>query len=121
MSTAITDYVRRTVTMEWHPLTEAGVDTRGIFVKSLRSESESGRPISFLLKFEPGASYPYHRHPKGEEILVIEGSCRVEGEDLVQGDYLYTPPGFSHGVTSEKGCVLFLMVPAEVEIMSRPD
>lgn len=117
MSTNLNDYVRRTHYMDWLPLTEPGVDTSGIFVKPLKLETETNRPVSFLLKFEAGASYPYHSHPKGEEILVLEGSCLIEGQVLGQGDYLFTPPGFSHAVTTTESCVLFLMVPAEVEIV----
>lgn len=113
------DYVRRTANMDWLPLIESGIDTRGIYVKPLNVDRDSGRPISFLLKFEAGASYPYHKHPMGEEILVLEGSCRIEDEVLRHGDYLYTPSGFSHAVFSEEGCIIFLIVPAEVEIQDR--
>ncbi len=110
------DYVCRTNYIDWLSLIEPGIDTSGIFVKPLKLEAGTGRPVSFLLKFEPGASYPYHNHPKGEEILVLEGSCQIGSEVLGQGDYLFTPPGFKHGVITSEGCVLFLMVPAEVEI-----
>ena len=118
MNYAINDYIRRTADMDWLPLSEPGIDTRGIFFKPLRKEPDSGRPVSFILRFDPGASYPYHSHPEGEEILVLAGSCHIEGATLKEGDYLYTPAGFRHGVTSEGGCVLFLMVPAEVEIIN---
>lgn len=119
MSNAMADYVRRTANMEWLPLIETGIETRGIFVKPLNADPNSGRPISFLLKFQPGTSYPHHKHPKGEEILVLDGSCRIEDEVLRQGDYLYTPSGFGHAVFSEERCIMFLMVPAEVEIQER--
>lgn len=117
MDTRIENYIRQTPTMEWQPLKEAGVDTTGLFVKALRYD-ENGRPPSILLKFEPGAQYPYHNHPGGEEIFVLEGSCSIEGAGLKAGDYLYTPPGFRHGVRSEKGCILLLLIPEEVEILA---
>lgn len=117
MSTDIQDYIRNTNTMPWPPLREEGIDTTGIFIKILRRD-ETGRPPSFLLKFEAGASYPYHNHPAGEELLVMEGTCVVAGASLTAGDYLYTPPGFKHAVSTETGCTLFFMVPEEVEILS---
>ena len=117
MDTNIQNYIRHTPDMEWRPLDEAGIDTSGIFVKALRY-TEDGRPPSILLKFDPGAKYPYHNHPSGEELFVMEGSCTVEGAKLSAGDYLYTPPGLKHSVQSDLGCTLFLMIPEEVEILA---
>ena len=104
---------------EWQPLIEEGIDTNGLFVKPLRYDETNERSLSFLLKFEPEAQYPYHNHPGGEEIFVLSGHCKIEGEVLSEGDYLYTPPNFKHSVESETGCVLFFMVPEEVEIINR--
>lgn len=117
MKTDIKDYIIRSNYTAWKPLTEDGVDTLGISVKVLRYDEHQKRPVSFLLRFEPGASYPYHNHPAGEELLVLEGSCSIEGVVFSGGDYLYTPPGFKHSVKSETGCTLLFIVPAEVEIL----
>jgi hypothetical protein len=46
----------KTAQIEWKPLVESGVDTKGIFVKTLRIDPVSGRAPSFLLRFDPGAS-----------------------------------------------------------------
>lgn len=116
IKTDIRHYIVRTRTLHWQALHEPGIDTSGIFVKPLRVE-ESGRPSSILLRFEPGARYPYHNHPAGEELLVLEGSCIIEDETLSAGDYLYTPPGFRHSVRTETGCLLLFIVPEEVEIL----
>ncbi len=117
MSTNIHDYIVNINTAPWKPLIESGVNTEGIFVKALRYDEAQKRAPSFLLKFEPGASYPYHNHPAGEELLVLEGSCIIEGATLRAGDYLYTPPGFKHSVRTETGCTVFFIVPEEVEIL----
>lgn len=116
MSTRMEDYIVSTDATGWNPLIEKGVDTMGIYVKILRF-GENGRPPSFLLKFEAGASYPYHNHPAGEELFVLEGTCIIEGVTLKKGDYLYTPPNFKHRVKTETGCVLYFLVPEEVEIL----
>lgn len=111
------DYISRTSCMTWLPLKEEGVDTTGLFIKILRFNEQQNRPPSFLLKFEPGAKYPYHNHPGGEEIFVMQGSCFINDTILHKGDYLFTPPGFKHAVKTATGCELMLIVPEEVEIL----
>ncbi|WP_222982153.1 cupin domain-containing protein [Flagellimonas meishanensis] len=116
MDTKIEDYVVNSDSVEWRPLKENGIDTKGIYIKALRYD-KNGRPPSFLLRFEEGANYPYHNHPAGEELFVLEGTCIIEGAVLKKGDYLYTPPSFKHSVKTETGCVLYFIVPEEVEIL----
>ena len=84
MAEMIHDYITKTTTVPWMPLVEAG-GTRGISVKALRIDPQTGRAPSFLLKFEPGASYPYNNRPAGEELYVREGSCEIEGRDAPRG------------------------------------
>ena len=116
-NTDINHYITKTTQTEWIPLIEEGVNTAGIFVKALRYDEESKRSPTILLKFEPGARYPYHNHPAGEELFVLEGEVVIEGAKLSTGDYLYTPAGFKHSVSTETGCTLLLMIPEEVEIL----
>jgi len=106
-----------TAEIEWRPLVEGGVDTRGISVKVLRIDPTTGRAPSFLLRFEPGGNYPYHIHPAGEELFVLSGNCLIEGTMLEAGDYLYTPPGSKHAVQSRTGCTILFQVPEEVVIL----
>ncbi|HXL56306.1 MAG TPA: cupin domain-containing protein, partial [Chitinophagaceae bacterium] len=47
---------------------------KGVSVISLKFDEATQRSITILLKFEPGASYPYHNHPGGEEIFVLQGA-----------------------------------------------
>ena len=117
MNTGISDYLTRSLYTEWKPLMEEGVDTRGISVKVLRYDDQEKRAPTILLKFEAGAKYPYHNHPGGEEIFVLQGDALIDGEILSEGDYLFTPKGFKHSVFSEKGCVLLFVIPEEVEIL----
>jgi len=117
MITDIRNYIIRSNQKEWNPLIEEGVDTKGIFVKVLRFDEQTKRAPTILLKFEAGSTYPYHNHPAGEEIFVLEGDAIIERERLSAGDYLYTPPNFKHSVESENGCILLLVIPEEVEIL----
>ncbi|WP_268846949.1 dimethylsulfonioproprionate lyase family protein [Flavobacterium aestivum] len=117
MSQNIHDYIVNTQQQEWHPLVEKGIHYEGVFVKSLRFDTESQRSTTILLKFQPGTSYPYHNHPAGEELFILEGEAIIEGASLKAGDYLYTPPSFKHAVRTETGCTILFIVPEEVEIL----
>ncbi len=100
---------------DWQPLDEPGVSR--VAVKVLRFDEASGRAPTILLKFEPGASYPAHVHPGGEEILVLEGDLRLGKDHLRAGDYLYTAPFNVHAVFSEGGCVALVSVPQAVQVL----
>jgi quercetin dioxygenase-like cupin family protein len=117
MNTQTLEGLVKTASMQWKPLVESGVDTSGIAVKPLRTEPATGRARSFVLRFEPGAKYPYHSHPAGEELFVLSGSCVIQGVLLESGDYLYTPPGSRHSVRTDTGCTLLFQVPEEVIIL----
>ena len=110
-------HVVRSQQIEWRPLVEPGVKTDGILVKVLRFDPRAQRAPSILLKFAPGASYPRHNHPSGEELYVVEGDVDIAGLELSAGDYLYTPPNGRHAVSTKEGCVLLFIVPDEVQIL----
>lgn len=101
--------------IEWKPLDEDMV--KGVFIKSLLFYEETNRSPTILLKFEPNATYPLHNHPGGEEIYVLEGDVKLGKDELKAGDYLYTAVNNKHRVSTKNGCVLFLKVPEEVEII----
>ena len=114
-----TNQLARSGQLEWQPLGEPGVN--GVQVKVLRFDHATGRAPTILLRFEPGATYPPHNHPGGEEIFVLEGEVQLGKDHLRAGDYLYTAPANKHGVRSEAGCVLLVVVPQAVEILTRTD
>jgi len=116
-STDINDYLVRKDKKEWQPLIEKGIHYEGISVISLHYNEVTQRSTTILLKFEAGATYPYHNHPGGEEIFVLSGEAILENTTLFQGDYLYTPVNFKHSVTTKKGCTMLFVVPEEVEIL----
>jgi quercetin dioxygenase-like cupin family protein len=101
--------------IEWTPLDEGMV--KGVFIKSLLYDDTQGRSPTILLKFEAGATYPLHNHPGGEEIFVLEGDVKLGKDELTAGDFLFTAVNNKHRVSTKNGCVLFLKVPKEVEII----
>jgi quercetin dioxygenase-like cupin family protein len=107
-----TDSLVSTAVAEWKP----GRLT-GISVKVLRNDKETGAS-SVLVRFEPGASFPAHDHPAGEEVFVLEGEFRIGRHRLKAGDYLYTPPGGKHAASSEHGGVFLVSLPKPVVILN---
>ena len=117
MKTEMKDYIVNTNQLGWKPLIENGFCYKGIYVKSLLYNEAKKRSTTIMLKFDAGASYPYHNHPGGEEVFIIEGEAFFNDTKLSKGDFLYTPPNFKHSVKSNTGCVLLFNVPEEVEII----
>ena len=78
---------------------------------------EDERAGSFLLKLNPGTSYPRHRHPAGEEIFVMRGEMTVGDRKLKAGDYLYSPPGSVHDANTTDGCLFMSILPKAIEII----
>ncbi len=101
--------------IEWKPLDEGIV--KGVFIKSLLFDDETQRSPTILLKFEAGATYPLHNHPGGEEIYVLDGDVKLGKDELNAGDFLFTAVNNKHRVSTKNGCVLFLKVPQEVEMI----
>ncbi len=69
--------------------------------------AESGQ-VTSIVRYAPGATFPAHDHPEGEEILVLEGVFSDEHGDWPAGTYLLNPEGFRHAPFSRGGCLLFV-------------
>jgi quercetin dioxygenase-like cupin family protein len=89
----------------------------GVSVKVLRRDAETGASTA-LVRLEPGARFPAHNHPAGEEVLVLEGDVLIGPDRLGAGDYLYTPPDGKHAASSQGGCVFLVTLPRPVEILA---
>ncbi len=72
-----------------------------------REAPESGQ-VTSLVEYLPGARFPEHLHPNGEEILVLSGVFSDAGGDYPAGSYLRSPAGSRHAPYSEAGCLLFV-------------
>jgi anti-sigma factor ChrR (cupin superfamily) len=80
----------------------------GVWRKPLaREAAESGHTTS-IVRFDPGSYFARHEHPRGEEILVLQGVFSDEHGDYGPGSYLRNPPGSGHSPFSQDGCVLFV-------------
>ena len=57
---------------EWRPGPSLGISVQPLY-------AEDGHPEKmFLVRFDPGTTYPEHDHPAGEEVFVLEGGIEDE-------------------------------------------
>ncbi|MBY3170380.1 cupin domain-containing protein [Rhizobium laguerreae] len=77
---------------------------------------EGDQPGVALLKYEPGASVPRHRHEGLETILVLDGVQSDETGDYISGSYIVNAPGSEHSVWSETGCIVLIQWDRPVKI-----
>jgi len=64
--------------------------------------------VTSLVRYEAGASFPAHDHPRGEEILVLDGVFSDQTGDHAAGTHLLNAEGFRHAPWSTGGCLLFV-------------
>jgi len=63
-------------------------------------------PMAALLRFQPGGRVACHEHTGYEHILVLAGSQVDENTRAETGTLIINPPGTSHSILSEKGCIV---------------
>lgn len=66
------------------------------------------QPGVALLKYQPGASVPRHRHEGLETILVLEGSQSDETGTYGTGSFIVNAQGSEHSVWSTDGCTVLI-------------
>ena len=86
--------VRAADTTGWVDIGQPGIRARVLAVDKARSL------VTLLIRAEPGASYPSHRHHGPEECYVISGSVIVDGSVLRAGDFIHADAGSEHGELS---------------------
>ncbi|WP_417518781.1 cupin domain-containing protein [Minwuia sp.] len=86
--------------MEWGPS-----QFEGIQIKVLYENKEAGE-MTCLLKWEPGATLPFHKHPEIEQSFVLEGSFYDHDGICKAGEYVWRKPGSFHETHSDEGAVL---------------
>ncbi len=97
-------YVADAAAMDWVESPAGGVARKRL---EHAGEAESGR-VTSIVRYKPGARFPLHRHPEGEEFLVLEGTFSDEHGDYPAGTFVFNPHGSSHAPYTRDGCVLFV-------------
>lgn len=87
---------------EWSEIGLPGVHMKYLHVDPTR------RYVRTLVRMTAGARFPPHRHQDREETLLLEGDLRIDGQDMLPGDYCVAQAGTVHGMLSTEGGALFL-------------
>jgi anti-sigma factor ChrR (cupin superfamily) len=77
----------------------------------------TGEPEVALLRYQPGASVPRHRHRDLETVLVLEGAQSDEFGTYEAGTLAVNPKDSIHSVSSQTGCVVLIQWTKPVEIL----
>ncbi|MBF2087163.1 cupin domain-containing protein [Thermoleptolyngbya sp. C42_A2020_037] len=89
--------------LDWQPYRVPGVSVAPLYVDLAKRE------VTALLKAEPGAVYPIHRHATAEEIYMLDGDLRIDGEVYGAGDYIRSRQGTVHEPSETVGGCMFLV------------
>lgn len=84
---------------EWMPYRD------GVSIHRLYGTADAG-PSAALLRYQPGASMPYHAHQGFEHIYVLHGAQVDARGTHVAGTLVVNRPGSAHEVVSPQGCVV---------------
>ncbi len=114
----LADLLGRAATLKeeagWEPL-RSGVDIRRLY------QNGADGPAAALLRYQPGAAVPHHRHRGYEHILVLDGSQSDERGHYPVGTLVINPPGTAHRVWSDAGCVVLIFWERGVPFPTTPD
>jgi quercetin dioxygenase-like cupin family protein len=98
--------------MPWRPFDEAP----GVSFRVLKTHPP-GTGVTLMLRFEPGAAYPAHRHPAGEEYYVLEGQLTDGGRSYGAGTYVFHEAGSVHAPRSGPGAVVLVFLPEGIDLV----
>jgi anti-sigma factor ChrR (cupin superfamily) len=81
-----------------------GIRARVLAVDKVRSL------VTLVIRAEPGAVYPAHKHHGPEECLVISGSVVIDGRVLRAGDFHHADEDSDHGeITTTEGAEVLVV------------
>jgi anti-sigma factor ChrR (cupin superfamily) len=81
------------------------------------ARGEGEEPSVAILRYEPGARVPLHRHVGLETIVVLEGTQTDEDGDYGAGSVILNASGTQHSVWSTTGCVVLIQWDKPVVIL----
>jgi len=104
--------IMRSDELPWEAAPIPGVLSKSLFVDEKRKYATS------LVRVEPKAVYPSHRHNDIEEVFLLEGDFFVDGVSMAPGDFCRSEPGSVHGPsTTESGALLLVFASQHDEIL----
>ncbi len=89
----------------------------GVDIYRLYGDGITG-PTAALLRFREAGKVPLHTHPGYEHIIVLAGSQRDQNSTATAGTLMINPPGTSHSVISEAGCIVLAIYQEPVQFLA---
>jgi quercetin dioxygenase-like cupin family protein len=77
-------------------------------VRELHRDESAGTHTS-LMRMQPGAAIPAHRHTKDEDFVILEGECHIGTHLLRAGDVHSAAAGSMHETVTTRTGVLVLL------------
>lgn len=77
----------------------------------------SAQPVAALLRYQPGARVPAHRHQGVEFVHILSGSQRDASGVYGAGTFKVNLPDSVHDLVSDEGCVVLIIWEAPVEFV----
>jgi len=99
--------------LPWQPLFE-GVDIYRLY------DTGPDGPRAALLRYHPGSRLASHEHTGYEHILVLDGEQADENGSAAAGTLTINPPGTSHSIRSETGCIVLAIYETPVRFLDGP-
>lgn len=90
--------------MDWQASPSPGVWRKRL---ELVGDTEKGM-VTSIVRFDPGAGFPMHDHPMGEEVLVLDGTFADEHDSYPTGTWTLLPNNTPHAPATKEGCTLFV-------------
>ncbi len=100
--------------LSWKPFQE------GVDIYRLYGDGETG-PTAALLRFRAGGRVPMHEHMGYEHIFVLSGSQVDENSRAETGSLIINPPGTTHSVLSENGCIVLAIYEKPVKFVAQKE
>ncbi len=97
--------------LTWEPF------QHGVEIHRLYGDGKTG-PSAALLRFRPGGRVPLHVHTGFEHILLLAGSQVDENSRADTGALIINPPGTSHSIYSESGCIVLAIYERPVQFVN---
>ena len=89
-------------TRDWQPFRD-GIDAAWLY------QNGPHGPAAAYLRYRPGARVPLHWHAGYEHVFVLDGAQSDDSGRYAAGSLVINPPGSSHAVVSEEGCVVLVV------------
>jgi len=93
--------------MEWETLRFPGQTSKMVFHPRPERPTE---PNAGLVRYEPGAFHPRHRHDFAQVWYILEGDFRIGGRTYAKGTMIFHPdPHFEEDLSTETGGIILFV------------